>query len=128
MWVPKSGGQHSCPCEFELQHTADCCTHPPTHTSLCVRVCCVCFALQYDQNLAGPALDYVGGDAARLNDPLVSPLLAEYGSEHPFPPTLIQVRCCCWLLVTALAAKRLRVFVRAALRSRRGVLLLTGSC
>lgn len=47
--------------------------------------------LQYDQNLAGPALDYVAGDAARLSDPLVSPLLAEYGRRQPFPPTLIQV-------------------------------------
>ena len=47
--------------------------------------------LQYDQYLAGPALDYVGGDAARLSDPLVSPLLADYGNGRPFPATLIQV-------------------------------------
>lgn len=46
---------------------------------------------QYEQNLAGPALDYVGGDAARLSDPLVSPLLVDYGNGRPFPPTLIQV-------------------------------------
>lgn len=44
---------------------------------------------QYDLNLAGPALDYVGGDAARLSDPLVSPLLGDY--KQPFPATLIQV-------------------------------------
>jgi acetyl esterase/lipase len=50
--------------------------------------------LQYDQNLAGPALDYVGGDAARLTDPLVSPLLADYGNGRPFLATLIQVGSC----------------------------------
>jgi len=52
----------------------------------------VCTLSQYDLNLAGSALDYVGGDADRLSDPLVSPLLAEYGRGHGTPPTLIQVR------------------------------------
>lgn len=57
---------------------------------ICCVVCVVC-TLQYDQNLAGPALDYVAGDAARLSDPLVSPVLADYGNGRPFPATLIQV-------------------------------------
>lgn len=62
-----------------------------SHQHLC---CCGCTShllyVQYDQNLAEPALDYVGGDAGRLSDPLVSPLLADY-NRRPFPPTLMQV-------------------------------------
>lgn len=66
---------------FVLLHLT--CCHPCTAL--------YCLPEQYEQNLAGPALDYVGGDAARLSDPLVSPLLAEYGKGKAFPPTLIQV-------------------------------------
>lgn len=51
--------------------------------------------LQYDRNHHGSALAYVGGDASKLSDPLVSPLRADWGSsifkKAPFPAVLIQV-------------------------------------
>jgi hypothetical protein len=49
-----------------------------------------CALLQYELNLAGAAEDYTAGDKSLLSNPLVSPLLAEYGNGRPFPPTLIQ--------------------------------------
>jgi len=51
--------------------------------------------LQYDRNHYGSALAYVGGDASKLSDPLVSPLRADWDSsifkKTPFPAVLIQV-------------------------------------
>jgi acetyl esterase/lipase len=47
--------------------------------------------LQYTLNLAQPALTYVNGNAALLQDPLASPLKAGADAYKGFPATLIQV-------------------------------------
>jgi monoterpene epsilon-lactone hydrolase len=49
--------------------------------------------LQYELNLAAPALAYVGGDVAKLADPLVSPLRADWSKAAvgQLPQVLIQV-------------------------------------
>ncbi|KAF6254885.1 Alpha/Beta hydrolase protein [Scenedesmus sp. NREL 46B-D3] len=47
--------------------------------------------LQYELNLAQPALTYVNGDKELLQQPLVSPLKADAAAFEGFPPTLIQV-------------------------------------
>jgi epsilon-lactone hydrolase len=49
--------------------------------------------LEYDARLRSGALGYAGGDAARLKDPLLSPLRANWSvaAVGKLPPTLIQV-------------------------------------
>jgi acetyl esterase/lipase len=51
--------------------------------------------LQWDRNHYGSALAYVGGNASKLTDPLVSPLRADWSSsiftKARFPAVLIQV-------------------------------------
>jgi acetyl esterase/lipase len=47
--------------------------------------------LQYDLNLAQPALTYVNGNKGLLHDQFVSPLKAGDAGFEGFPPTLVQV-------------------------------------